>query len=455
MMRKGLTALCLVVAGCGTAYITPDVSQGSASGAVVRVEAMTAQSVLIANASDYSPRGLPAAFDQYVAPGSTAALGTGGLPQPTADRPGTRPALLELRLPARVPQRPYEIGVGDVLLLATPAPGSSAEELSGLLAAQSRRQGYTVQDDGAIAVPDIGRIPVAGMTLEEAEGTVFQRLVSSQIDPTFSLEVAEFNSQRVSIGGAVARPGVVPISLTPLHLDEALARSGGVTARDLETASVRLYRNGSLYQIPVRDLYSEREMQRIPLLAGDSIFVDTSVDLDQAETYFEQQIRLVQARQSARSAALSALQAELALRRGALSDQRANFQARLELGAVERDHVFITGEVTRQTRVPLPFGTSATLADVLYDEGNGIPTQTANVSQIYVLRGAPDPRDFAGITAWHLDAENAASLILATRFEMRPDDVIFVAEQPITRWNRVLTQSIPSLITSGVAAVAN
>lgn len=451
MMRMGLAALCLVVAGCGTAYITPDVSQGVASGAKVRVEAMTAQSVLIANASDYRPRTLPAAFDQYVAPGTTAGLGTGALPQPTADRPGGRP-VLETRLPPDMPMTPYEIGIGDVLLLATPSRGSSVEELSGLLAAQNRRQGYTVQDDGAIAVPDVGRINVAGLTLEEAEAAVFQRLVSAQIDPTFSLEVAEFNSAHVSIGGAVANPGIAPIALTPLYLDTALAQVGGVTARDRDAASVRIYRDGRLYQIPLRALYSERSLQQVRLIDGDAVFVDTAVDLDQAETYFEQQIRLVQARQSARATALSALQSELALRRGALADQRANFEARLELGAVERDHVFITGEVTRQTRVALPFGTSASLADVLYDEGNGIPTQTANIGQVYVLRGSPDPRDFAGVTAWHLNAENAASLIMATRFEMRPNDVIFVAEQPITRWNRVLTQIVPSLITSGIAA---
>lgn len=451
MMHKGLAALCLVVAGCGTAYVTPDVSQGVASGARVRVEAMTAQSVLVANASDYRPRTLPAAFDQYVAPGSTTGLGTGALPQPTADRPGARP-VLETRLPPDRPITPYEIGIGDVLLLATQSAGSSVEELSGLLAAQNRRQGYTVQDDGAIAVPDVGRISVAGLTLEEAEAAVFQRLVSAQVDPTFSLEVAEFNSAHVSIGGAVANPGVAPIALTPLYLDTALAQAGGVTARDFDTASVRLYREGRLYQIPLRALYSDRSLQQVRLIDGDSVFVDTSVDLDQAETYFEQQIRLVQARQSARATALSALQSELALRRGALADQRANFEARLELGAVERDHVYITGEVTRQTRVALPFGTEASLADVLYDEGNGIPTQTANIGQVYVLRGSPDPRDFAGVTAWHLDAENAASLILATRFQMRPNDVIFVAEQPITRWNRVLTQMVPSLITSGIAA---
>ena len=42
--------------------------------------------------------------------------------------------------------------------------------------------------------------------------------------------------------------------------------------------------------------------------------------------------------------------------------------------------------------------------------------------------------------------------MLATRFELRPDDVIFIAEQPVTRWNRVIQQITPSLITSVTAA---
>ena len=73
---------------------------------------------------------------------------------------------------------PYRIGVGDVLLLGNEIGGNTVEELSGLLAAQNSRQGYTVQDDGAIAIPDVGRVRLDGLTLEEAEAQLFQSLVS-------------------------------------------------------------------------------------------------------------------------------------------------------------------------------------------------------------------------------------------------------------------------------------
>ena len=50
---------------------------------------------------------------------------------------------------------------------------------------------------------------------------------------------------------------------------------------------------------------------------------------------------------------------------------------------------------------------------------------------------------------------NAANFLLATRFQLRPNDVIFVAEQPVTKWNRVITQITPSLINTAAAQSLN
>ncbi|MEL6596954.1 MAG: polysaccharide biosynthesis/export family protein [Pseudomonadota bacterium] len=413
---------------------------------------VTAESVMVANRSGFTPQTLPAIFNQTA--GSSGLRGAGATPLPVST-PETRPQALETRVPPAVDPGPYRIGVGDVVLLATPQTGGTVEELTGLLAAQNRRQGYTVQDDGAIAIPDVGRVEIAGQTLEDAEALLFQRLVENQIDPTFSLEIAEFNARKVSIGGAVARPTVAPIRLTPLFLDQALAQAGGVTADDLDFASVRIYRDGSLFQIPLSRLYADSGLQRIQLVDGDSVFVDTEFELEKASAYFEEQIRLAEFRQNARSAALNELATEVSLRRASLQEARSNFQTRLDLGGVKRDYVYLTGEVGSQSRFTLPFNQRASLADALYDGAGGVPTTTGNVREIYVLRGSQNPREFAAVTAWHLDARNAANLLLATRFELRPNDVIFVAEQPVTRWSRVVTQITPSLISTGVSAAAN
>ncbi|GGH63377.1 hypothetical protein GCM10011341_38460 [Frigidibacter albus] len=441
-----LTSLSVValLAGCGVVYQTPSVQEGVSRDGKVQVVQITPETLLAANRSTFAPKSLPGVFTATAGAGGSL-RGAGEIPD-TAFLPEGRPDVLETRVPPPVQDGPYTIGVGDVVLLATPQAGNTIEELSGLLAAQNSRQGYTVQDDGAIAVPDVGRVPVAGLTLEEAEAVVFRRLVEAQIDPTFSLEIAEFNSKRVSIGGAVNTPTIAPISLTPLRLDQAIVAAGGITVVDQDYATIRIYRDGTIYQIPLAEFYTQPDLQKVRLTDGDSVFVDTEYDLAKAESYFSEQIQLASFRAELREAAINELQTEVSLRRADMSEARDNFQTRLELDSVERDYVYLTGEIAQQGRYPLPFDRKAVLADAIYEQGSGMANERANARHIYVLRGSPDPREFGSVTAWQLDARNAANLLLATRFELRPNDVVFVSEQPVTRWSRVVNQITPSII---------
>lgn len=168
-----------------------------------------------------------------------------------------------------------------------------------------------------------------------------------------------------------------------------------------------------------------------------------------------------------RSERFQILQLELAEERQRLQQRaaerqeaRAIFSQKLTLGAVERDYVTVAGETRTQTTVPLPFGSRLTLNRVLYEEPKGINTLTGDPSEIYVFRVAKnyptnDKRDAEdSLIAYHLDATNPASLTAASLFEMRPNDVVYVNPQPIVKWNRVLTQILPStgLLQTGVNA---
>ncbi|TMV05725.1 sugar transporter [Ruegeria sediminis] len=414
---------------------------------------LTAETVLAANRSSYVPKQLPEAF--FASAGTSGGFNMPSTAIEPAFLPETRPGRLETRVPPEAVRDAYRIGIEDKLLLATPSAATSVEQLSGLLAAENRRQGYTVQDDGAISIPDVGRVVVAGKTLEEAENSVFNKLVEAGINPAFSLEIAEFNSQRVTVGGAVQNATVVPLTLTPLRLNQAINAAGGFDLADQDYASVRIYRDGTLYQIPVTEYFKKGELQNVVLQNGDSVFVDTEFELDKASEYFAQQIQLNTFRQTARKNALDELELEVDLRRSELEEQRENFSDRLAVDAVERDYAYLVGEVFKQARYPLPFERRATLADALYSESSGFHSRTGNPRQIYILRGNENPNEFSGVTAWNLDATNAANFILATRMELRPNDVIFIAEQPITKWNRVLTQLAPNLVTSSVASAVN
>ena len=76
-----------------------------------------------------------------------------------------------------------------------------------------------------------------------------------------------------------------------------------------------------------------------------------------------------------------------------------------------------------------------TLSEALYSDQtfNNISSDT---SQIYLLR----PQKGEQVFAYHLDTSNPSRLILANKLELRPADIIFIAPQPITNYNRALMQ---------------
>lgn len=449
-LGRGLIVGCLAVllGSCGVTYKSPSVRDQADDKSVTVVE-MTPQTVNSANASAYMPRSLPPAF--FSNAGAGGAQGAGALPSAPYMPNETRQAMQYRPLPDLAPQQ-YRIGVGDTLLLATKSAGTTVEQLTGLLAAANQRQGYTVRDDGTITIPEVGAVQVAGLTQDEAENNLFQVLVNNQFDPTFSLEISQFNSQRVAVGGAVKTPVVLPITPNQLTLGDALIGAGGATVRDREFASIRIYRDGTLYQIPLETYVENPGLKDKLLRDGDAVFVDTTYDLDRAMAFYQAKIDVISLRATARTTALNALQTEVNLRRDALNEERSNFQRRRELGEDTRDYVYLTGEVNNQSRFALPYGRRATLADVLFGEG-GFDNTTGDPSQIYVLRSGTAPQQGEVIIAYHLNARNAANYVMSTQFEMRPNDVIFVEEQPITKWNRALQQFLPSVLRAAEGAI--
>lgn len=450
MRILGWGILCFALAGCDAIYTAATVEKTDTAEAAVgeiTIVELDAAAVNRANTSPYTPRRLPQAYSSVSQPfgddASAIALPEG------VHTPEQRPASVITRLPPATPLRPYRIGITDILLLSTPGSTAAVAALPGLLAAQDSRQGYTVQDDGAIAIPDVGRVQVAGLTLEETEAEIFKALVSRQIDPTFSVEISKFNSQRAVIGGAVKAPALVPITLKPLHLEEALASVGGPVG-DPDFITIRIYRDGKLFQIPLADVTAGKLLKKVQIENGDLIYFDTEYDLAKAEAYFAEQIQMLTLRRDEQDRALTRMQKELGIRQTQLDDMRTNFAARMEYGAVEQDYVFLAGELT-QSRVALPFEVRATLADVIYGKG-GVTKIVGDMAEIFVIRSSGTALG-QGVTAYHLNAKNAVNLVLATRMEVRPNDIIFVSEQPVTKWKRSIDQILPTLFS--VVSAAN
>ena len=464
----GVAALALTgLGGCGVFYTSPGVSEGTglSSGENtldVTVVPLSYESTAAANLTPYVPARLPLGFQPDAAARIVAKSASiprlGALPAPPS-RPAARPGFIPDNMPPITAPQAYQIGVADVLLLSVNSANASVDQLPGLISAQSKRQGFVVQDDGAIAIPDAGRINVAGLTMQDAEAMIFQALVGAGIDPAFSLEIAEVNSQRVSVGGEVRAPALVPITLKPLYLHEAVNSAGGLAIEDARVAKVQLFRDGTTYQISATRFQSDPAVRQITLRDGDSVYVTSDFREEQARARFQEQVSLLQLQQNQLSAAAqnAQIRAQAAtLELNKLQAERAAFLDRLELGAVKRDYAYLAGEVGSPRRIELPFETKAVLADVLFsDNPRGININFADYGEIYLLRRSINPEEASRVTAYHLDAENAANLALASVMEVHAGDVVFVAEQPVTAWNRALTQLFPTLLFTAANAAGN
>jgi len=78
-----------------------------------------------------------------------------------------------------------------------------------------------------------------------------------------------------------------------------------------------------------------------------------------------------------------------------------------------------------------------TMADVMFLENGPFMNYFSKRSEVYLLRGQ-NP-----VTAYHLDAQNASRVLVAAAMELRPSDILFVAERPIISFTRLLSEINP------------
>ena len=135
---------------------------------------------------------------------------------------------------------------------------------------------YRVDAAGNIMMPLLGLMQVQGMTTTQFADALRQQLSGRYyVNPDVSVALKESNSQRVSIDGSVASPGVYPV-VGRTTLMEAVARAGGATGNaNLRRIVIFRQINGQRH-VAVFDLQAIREAQaEDPLVfASDIIVVD-------------------------------------------------------------------------------------------------------------------------------------------------------------------------------------
>ena len=295
----------------------------------------------------------------------------------------------------------YQIGPGDILQLSVPSIVSFNTAGAPSILGETG-QGYIVYADGTIYLPYSGAVKVGGLTLQQAQEAVLRGLSTYLRSPQVVVAVKEFRSQRILITGQVEKPGYLPVTDVPMTLVGALSTTGGITERrgGFDPRPVGGQINQSVTPAEFPDLKNV-----ILKRGGQRYLVDVSKILDSGDKALDPVL----------------IDGDVVV-----------------LPGIQRVNVFVLGEVARPGLLEVN-RTDTDLADALMSTG-GINQLTANPSRVYVIRG-----DYKNPTVYQVDARRPDAMLLAQRFPLLPNDVVYVSEAGSTRWNRGLQQVLPTI----------
>ena len=245
---------------------------------------------------------------------------------------------------------------------------------------------------------------VNGLPLSEVRDEITQRLARYIEKPQVDVNIAAFRSKRVYITGEVNKPGIQPITNIPLTLLEAINRAGGLT-ENADWTQITLNHNGTEEKLSLQDLFQQGDLSENRLLLKNDI---------------------------------------------------------VHVARNDNLKVFVLGEVHKPSTMIMD-RTGMRLTEALSNAG-GINEAEADATGIFVIRKTPvsnsspsvspaptipEPSVFnAGdkiATIFQLNLQDATAMILGTEFKLKPYDVVYVTAVPLSRWNRVVRQLLPTL----------
>lgn len=241
--------------------------------------------------------------------------------------------------------------------------------------------GYPIDQQGYIQFPLVGRVKANGLSVVQFTNQLRSQLQRYLKYPDPQVQVLKYRSSNFFIDGSVKQSGEFSMDDRPVSLYSAISMAGGV-APEGDSNSVTLTRNGITYELGLNDLKNMGiSANQIYLKDGDTVHVNSR----------------------------------------------------------DRNKVFVLGEFGSIKPIEIPDqGLSLTQ---LLGEVSGLDARTADAAKIYVIR---DHGNASYTDIYHANLQSVANLALANRFEMQPDDIVYVDPTGLTRWNRVLSAILPS-----------
>jgi polysaccharide export outer membrane protein len=311
--------------------------------------------------------------------------------------------------PDKRPKPEQVAGVGDVLNVSIfeAAPGGLFTPAT---AAGARPGNFVdlppqaVDQKGSIYVPYAGEIPAAARTLPEIQQAIVARLRNRAIEPQVLVSLNQQHSSVVSVLGDVNAPGVLALNSVGERLLALIARAGGPKFEAIESY-VTLQRDGKRVRVLLsRVVHDPRE--NIFIRPNDVIFV---------------------------------------------TREAPSFTA---LGALNQNVFGFNSEIAFDTE-------TLTLSQAIGKSG-GLNDNQSDPAEVFVYRYEDrkllekfgvDTKRFTYDripTVYHINLRDPSGLLLASGFQMKTKDVMYVANAKVVDYYKLLL-----LINNTAATVTN
>ena len=236
---------------------------------------------------------------------------------------------------------------------------------------------------GNILIRGVGSLKAKNRSLTEVQADITRILMDKGLTPNFQLEVTDFESKKFFLVTENNGTKALPLTDTVVDLKDAVLSN--IATQTISQGSARfkvveLIRNGVSYRMSWQKMLSGGA-SNVLIQDGDTIKLR---DFD------------------------------------------------YKLG-----QVFALGGAGNAELVPIDPSKRETLADILFSPKGALNNLLAKRSEVYLLRGR-NPS-----VAYHLDAQNVSRILVAAQTELRPNDIVYVADRPIISFSRTLAELNP------------
>ena len=240
---------------------------------------------------------------------------------------------------------------------------------------------YTVSPNGDVTIPYVGQVVISDKTKEEAQQFINEVLKSFYKEPETIVKVEQYNSAFVYITGKITTPISILLSEQPVKILDALIKAGYITAQSSYEKTALLRRGEKVFEINLYELLDENNTKLNIYLKKEDV---------------------------------------------------------LHISETDTDNAYAFGEFT--TSGPLSVYKDLTLTEMLSTKG--INKATAKTKAIYVMR--EDVTKFLHIDIFKVNIENPSGLVAANKFYILPNDIVYIPNTKLVKWNAVISLLTPS-----------